>query len=445
MKSILFLLPALWATSPLFSQGCPSPNMSFTSQSQVNDFPVLYPECISLNNVTISGPDITSLAPLQQLQTIGNALKVNNNPILTSLAGLHGINDYSINILELINNPVLQDLAGLGQFEELGTFYVYNTNLSNFNGLPSTLWQIQNFTIASNLNLQSFMGLENINHVASLLLISGNPRIHNFNGFDSLGGTGNLYISLDSIENFEGLERLQSTQNLTILSCPSLQTMDGFDSLFHITNLSISDCSRLTETDGIPLLTQISGNLTINANDSLESIVFPDSIEIIGNVELTNNPMLDACCFLVDTDIGGEIILENNAPECSSLLAVQFECDPDGDGLVDDNCPNAFNPQQQDYDDDGFGNPCDNCPTQSNPTQADSNHNFIGDICEIPESGKIGLTTTNPKSQLEISGGDIYVSNSQRGLILRDFLNQCYRLYVDEYGRLNTVLINCPD
>jgi|GEM_PF-1413835 len=62
--------------------------------------------------------------------------------------------------------------------------------------------------------------------------------------------------------------------------------------------------------------------------------------------------------------------------------------DPDEDdycGLVD-NCPVEYNPTQSDGDIDGIGDACDNCPETYNPEQEDMNFNGIGDSCEIPET-----------------------------------------------------------
>lgn len=57
--------------------------------------------------------------------------------------------------------------------------------------------------------------------------------------------------------------------------------------------------------------------------------------------------------------------------------------DADGDGWadVDDNCPAAVNPHQEDYDGDMVGDACDNCLITANPDQADVDNDGVGDLC----------------------------------------------------------------
>jgi hypothetical protein len=71
--------------------------------------------------------------------------------------------------------------------------------------------------------------------------------------------------------------------------------------------------------------------------------------------------------------------------------------DTDGDGVsdLDDNCPDHFNPLQEDLDEDGLGDPCDpdddedgvddvndNCPIDFNPDQGDVDADGLGDACD---------------------------------------------------------------
>lgn len=91
-------------------------------------------------------------------------------------------------------------------------------------------------------------------------------------------------------------------------------------------------------------------------------------------------------------DIDGD-----GVPECFDLSK-----DKDGDGVVNeqDNCPDLFNPGQEDKDVDGFGDICDadidgdgklneqdNCQYEYNPQQEDFDKDEIGDICDDDADG----------------------------------------------------------
>ena len=81
---------------------------------------------------------------------------------------------------------------------------------------------------------------------------------------------------------------------------------------------------------------------------------------------------------------------------CSSFLAPDRDSDLRGDSC--DNCPDKYNPLQEDGDyigcpdgkthdpsspcSDGVGDVCDNCPNVYNPDQKDSNGDGIGDACD---------------------------------------------------------------
>jgi len=72
---------------------------------------------------------------------------------------------------------------------------------------------------------------------------------------------------------------------------------------------------------------------------------------------------------------------------------------PDGFINTEDNCPNEYNPLQEDadgngigdacedYDQDGTGNLCDNCPTLTNSRQRDRDSDGRGDACDTSPGG----------------------------------------------------------
>ena len=64
----------------------------------------------------------------------------------------------------------------------------------------------------------------------------------------------------------------------------------------------------------------------------------------------------------------------------------------------------------------------------------------------VSGGGKVGIGTTNPGSALTIGGtGDIYVSNSQRGIILKDGYGVCKRIGLNSGSdSLDFETVSCP-
>ncbi len=70
-----------------------------------------------------------------------------------------------------------------------------------------------------------------------------------------------------------------------------------------------------------------------------------------------------------------------------SMFKINLGCtgpDGDSDGIADecDNCPNHYNPNQEDMDNDNLGDSCDNCPITYNPSQDDADSDERGDVCD---------------------------------------------------------------
>jgi len=67
-----------------------------------------------------------------------------------------------------------------------------------------------------------------------------------------------------------------------------------------------------------------------------------------------------------------------------SIAGNIFELDWDDDGIYNqvDNCPEDYNPGQENSDGDGLGDACDNCPYVTNPDQDDYDGDGVGDVCD---------------------------------------------------------------
>lgn len=238
--------------------------------------------------------------------------------------------------------------------------------------------------------------------------------------------------------------------NLSIISLPSM--VDSEDLIIkggrYLDSLNVSSLEALKEIslDAYSSRYGITEkNITIDRFNDLRNLKYADNIEI-NNFENFND-----CCFIAEfhPDVCTDISLENGN-ECASLRSVKADCidlDIDSDNYKnsDDNCPNHYNPNQEDIDGDGIGNACDNCPLVLNVNQLDANDNFIGDACENAEPGKVGVNTTSPNSGLEIAASELYLSDTQRGLIMTNANGECFRLYMDIEGKLQSKLITCPN
>ena len=62
----------------------------------------------------------------------------------------------------------------------------------------------------------------------------------------------------------------------------------------------------------------------------------------------------------------------------------------------------------------------------------------------ISQSGFVGLGTDQPRAKLEVNDGDIYLPNSNRGVIMTSPSGSCFRVTVDNAGNMVSTPIACP-
>ena len=160
----------------LCNPGCPSGDLYFSTQAEVDAFATNYPSCSSLNGgITISGPDITNLNALSGITSVLGNLSIYNNSSLPNLIGLdnliivHGS-------LQITNNDLLTNMNGL-------------SNLVSVSG---------NININDNDGIVSLVGLGNLTHANGGFSISNNLQLLNLNGLNAFHSADNLSITSNS-------------------------------------------------------------------------------------------------------------------------------------------------------------------------------------------------------------------------------------------------------
>ncbi len=78
-------------------------------------------------------------------------------------------------------------------------------------------------------------------------------------------------------------------------------------------------------------------------------------------------------------------------------------------------------------------------------TQSESDFLPVKRITILNSNGFVGIGTTQPKSQLQVESGDIYLNDATSGVIMKSPNQQCWKLTVSNSGSPVFVSVTCPE
>lgn len=204
---------------------CPpgAPRLVFVTQKQVDDFGKKYPFCSNAESITISGDDITSLIPLNQLSQMWGSLTIENTTRLQDVDGLNGLN-YMSGVSIRIHG---------------------NTGLRNISGLTGDFGMVGNLEISSNPVLTAISGLGGLRVVSNKFELTDNPKLSDVSGFSKLVRvSGDFWIQNTGLATLSGFIDLRMVMKRLILKENALLTdisvLQNFDWQF-FTEVIVAD------------------------------------------------------------------------------------------------------------------------------------------------------------------------------------------------------------
>ncbi len=326
------------------SNSCFTDSIVFTSQSQIDNISIDYPDCTFINgSVTIKEEipgNITNLNGLSKITLVSGSLKVLDNRDLSGLQGLEQL--YGIGgTVALQNNTNLTDIQALQSVDSK----IINTREKNEFALVikgnSHLSSCSTNTICSLLTMPGIQYVieDNGVHCQSpsqvidscgflpYCTISAWPSQQTINEFpirfpkctvlredlyiyELISNTitsvaplsqitkinGDILIQGTSLTNFHGLENLTSVDgNLVIQMTKNLTSLKGLENVVSIHgNLFISNNQSLNDLTDLDALTNMDGGITVETNNNLANLNgLNQLIEINGPIFLNYNPLLE--------------------------------------------------------------------------------------------------------------------------------------------------------
>jgi len=370
-KTKALLLPFILTVLFTFKANaqCPTGTVTFTTQAQVDQFAIDYPNCTSISGALQIGPhislepsNITDLSPLAGITNVSGNLYIQNNGTLQNVDGLNittvggwlyvgGDNSTNTN-LQLTNlnglssltsvaediyisyNPVLTDISALQNttftpLDGYGLTIINNPALAVCN-LPNFCTYLANPAGAYPREISGNSAeCANVVAVAAACGITlcspGNVTLTTQAEVDQFAIdypfctqiNGVLTIDGDDIINLDGLNNIASvTAYMAIQNNALLENVNGLENITTLgTSLSIINNPVLLHINGLTGLSSIGTEIQLDNNALLQNISGLSNVSGIGGgIWITSNPQLQTLNGLQNIQqVGGDIEIAGNA------------------------------------------------------------------------------------------------------------------------------------
>ena len=323
MKPTLVALCGILLTTFCFGQSCLPEGIVFQTQSQVDSFPILYPDCTEiLGDVTIESPQITSFSSLESITHIRGHLKIED----TAVPGLSGF-------------------TSLLFVDKLTIRYHDTTTIQNISGFDNLEIVESDLNVSNNGSLRNVsIGFGALEYIGGTLLFGNNmglTRIDGFNKLEEIGGNLTIgeFVAINDINGFDNLRKIDGQ---FVLAGTNLNMVSGFNSLDTIRSVRLGYNDQMTSLEWLEDVSYIGpGALSLEYNfnlsfcateavcEHLRSNSFPN--QVMNNFEGCNSveEVLEACILSTgeETASSSFYVFPNPAADRVKLIVNSPEMD----------------------------------------------------------------------------------------------------------------------
>ena len=331
-----FFLPNLSA------QNCLPGFNFFTTQEQIDSFPIHYQGCHFIEGslqIGDFGTNITHLDSLYPITSIEGDLIIFYNENISNFNGLQNLASVGQNLNIKLNS--VNSMEGLEGLISVGGDFIINDNdsLVNLIGLEKINFVGNELFIFENEKLVDLQGLENLTSMTGLR-VHDNILLQNFEGLNNVEKIDGSFdiVSNEALINFEGLENVDSiTGNFYVQSNDKLSGLEGLNNLKYCgKNFTLRNNKKLLSLEPLQNLKFIGGpSLNISYNEILKSLSGIDNVEMsdlnsVSNIYFEYSDSLSFCSVRSVCDYllaGGWYSLVDNKFGCNSSGEIFLNCD----------------------------------------------------------------------------------------------------------------------